>query len=74
MHVRKQDPLTDTTPERGSPGVCKFSCPHSMCNFVFGTKHGMLIHASRCRYKDEYVVERIIGSKGPVCAEKFKIR
>ena len=47
-----------------------------MYNFVFDTNHDMLIHASRCRYKDEYVVERIIDidSKGPVCAKKFKIR
>ena len=33
----------------------------------------MLVHASKCRYKDEYRVERILESKGPVCARKFKI-
>ena len=30
MHVRKQDPLTDTTTEEAQ-GVCKFSCPHRVC-------------------------------------------
>ena len=28
-----------------------------MCKFVFGTKRGMLVHASRYRFKDEYTVE-----------------
>ena len=40
---------------------------------VTGTKHDTLINVSRCRYKDEYVVERILDSKGPVCAKKYKI-
>ena len=73
LHVRRQDPITSTTPEEAKR-VCEFKCPHAMCNFVFGTKHGMRIHASRCRYKDEYEVEKILDSKGPVCAKKFKIR
>ena len=39
---------------------------HIMCNFVFVTKHDMLIHVKRRRYKDEYLVEGILDSKGPV--------
>ena len=73
MHIRKQDPISDTTTEEAR-SMCKFKCPHSMCNFVFGTRHGMQIHASKCRFKDEYVVESILDSKGPVWAKKFKVR
>ena len=73
MHVRQQDPITDTTSEEAR-GVCKFKCPHDMCKFVVGTKHGMVVHASRCRFKNEYTVEKILDSKGPTCAKRFKIR
>ena len=73
MHIRKQDAITDTTSVEAQQ-VCKFKCPHSMCNFVFATKHGMQVHASKCRYKEEFVVERILDSKGPTCAKRFKIR
>ena len=45
-----------------------------MCNFVFDTKHDMIIHASRCRNKDEYSRGgKILESKGSVCAKKIKI-
>ena len=73
MHIRQQDAITDTTTEEAQ-NVCKFKCPHSMCNFVFATKHGMQVHASKCRYKEEFVVEKILDSKGPTCAKRFKIR
>ena len=33
----------------------------------------MLIHISRCPYRDKDVVERILDSEGSVCVRKFKI-
>ena len=73
LHVRPQDPVSDTSKEEAAK-VCRFVCPHLNCGFRFLTKHGMLVHAGRCEWSNEYEVERILACKGPTCARKYRIR
>ena len=73
MHVRPQDPVSNTTQEEAAK-TCRFVCPHLGCGFRFYTKRGMLAHAGRCEWGDEYEVERILACRGPTCARQFKIR
>ena len=44
--------------------VCKFTCPHSNGGYKFLTKRGMLVHARRCEWKEEFEMERILDCKG----------
>ena len=73
LHVRPQDPVTVTTSNEATK-VCKFVCPHLNCGFHFLTKRGMLVHAGRCEWNQEFEVERILTCKGPLCARKYRIR
>ena len=73
LHVRAQDPVGETTDEEAS-SVSKFVCPHLNCGFRFFSKRGMLAHASRCEWKNEFEVERILSCRGPLCSRQFKIR
>ena len=43
-----------------------FVCPHPGCNHVFLTKRGINIHAGKCQWKNEFVVEKILSHKGPI--------
>ena len=73
LHVRPQDPVSDTTCSEATK-ACKYVCPHLNCGFRFFTKRGMLIHAGRCEWRNEFEVENIIACKGPVCSRQYKIR
>ena len=73
LHVRSQDPVSETTKEEAS-AVSKFVCPHLNCGFRFFTKRGMLAHAGRCEWRNEFEVERILACRGPMHARQYKIR
>ena len=55
IHVRAQDPISETTDEEAIQ-ECKFTCPHLTCEFKFRTKRGMLAHADKCCWRQEYKV------------------
>ena len=73
LHVREQERPPPTTREEAL-SVCKFECPHMHCNFRFHTMHGLKVHAGRCKWKDEFEVEKIVGHRGPIVARQYKIR
>ena len=53
---------------------CKFTCPHLSCGFKFKTKRGMMIHAGRCQWKNEFEVDRLLACEGHICARKYLVR
>ena len=73
MHVTKQEEVSRTSDEEARE-KCKFTCPHPGCNHVFLTKRGMNIHASRCQWRNEFVVEKILDHKDPVTARNYLVR
>ena len=73
LHVHKQDPVTPTTHEEAK-ATCKFKCPHPGCNHTFLTKRGLSIHAGRCQWQNEFVIEKILEHKGDLVKRQFKIR
>ena len=73
LHVRPQDPVSDTSCEEASK-VCNFVCPHLNCGFHFLTKRGMLVHAGRCEWGNEFEVARILACRGAPCARQYRIR
>ena len=72
MHIRAQEEVAPATKEEAK-GVCKFTCPHLNCGFKFFSKSGMLVHAGRCEWRDEYEVELIKDHRGPLTARQYKI-
>ena len=73
LHVRQQEGVTKTTQDEAR-AKCKFACPHPGCGHVFLTKRGRDIHAGRCQWQNEFVVERILNHKGPTTARQYLIR
>ena len=73
LHVRQQDDVTKTTSEEAEK-VCKHKCPHLNCNYTFMTKRGMQIHASRCEWRNEFELEKIVSHRGPVTSRSFLIK
>ena len=73
LHVMIQDPVSPTTAEEAT-NQCKFTCPHLNCNFKFMTKSGLRIHMSRCEWRDEFEVERIVQHRGAVVSRQYKVR
>ena len=73
QHVRTQEPITRTSNEE-AVSVCKFVCPHVGCGFKFHTRRGMLIHAGKCEWKNEFLIDRIVECRGPTNRRKYKVR
>ena len=73
LHVCQQDVVSETTPEEAKK-LCRFKCPHLNCNHSFLTKRGMQIHASRCEWKEEYEVGRIVDHRGQVTSRSYLIK
>ena len=73
MHIRMQDDVSPTTLEEAQD-VCKFTCPHLNCGFKFRTKAGMMVHAGKCEWKNEFEVQSIIDHRGPTIASQYRIR
>ena len=65
--------MSETTIEEAS-AVNKYVYSHLDCGFRFFSKRGMLAHAARCEWKNEFVVERILACRGPMYVRQFKIR
>ena len=73
LHVRKQDEVSKTTSEEAKK-LCRYECPHLNCDHSFLTKKGMLIHAARCEWKDEFEIERIVSHRGPVTSRSYLVK
>lgn len=57
--------------------MCKLTCvtcPHLKCGHKFTTKSGMLIHAGKCEWKDEFEVDFITNHRGPVTSRQYQVR
>ena len=63
MKVCRQGEVSRTTAEEAKK-VCKFACPNIGCTRVFFNKHGMLCHKGRCKWKEEYLIDRIADVRG----------
>ena len=59
MHVRKQNPVSETTNEEVI-AACKHKCPHLNCKFSFFSRRGLLIHMGKCKWRKEYLFDRIL--------------
>ena len=73
MHVRAQEEVPPAT-QAEAREVCKFTCPHLNCGYVFASKAGMLVHAGGCEWKDEFEVDFITNHRGPITARQYNIR
>ena len=71
--MRQQEEVGKTTPNEAR-AKCKFACPHPGCNHVFLTKRGLTIHAGKCQWKNEFVIEKILNHRGPVTARQYQVR
>ena len=63
MHVQEQDRVSPTTTKEAK-GVCKHACPHHGCHKVFFNIHDCKVYAGKCRWRDEYIVDRILKVTG----------
>ena len=73
LQVKRQDEITPMTPAEAR-AQCKFVCPHLNCGHKFMTKAGLKINMSRCEWREEFEVERLVDHRGPVVARKYKVR
>ena len=73
LHVRAQDETTPTTTQEAEK-ACKYTCPHLHCGFKFLTRRGMLVHAGRCEWKDEFEIDGILDCKGDIYCRRYKVR
>ena len=69
MKVSKQGPVTKTTTDEAKK-VCKFACPNMGCNRVFFSKRGLLCHQGRCKWWDEFLIDKIVDVRGPAHSSK----
>ena len=73
LHVRQQEEVSRTTLVEAK-SKCKFTCPHPGCDHTFLTKRGMHVHAGKCQWRNEFVVEKILKHRGPVTARQYLVR
>ena len=63
MHVKEPGRVSPLTAAEAK-GVCKHACPHDGCRKTFFNAHGCKVHAGRCRWRDMYVVDKILAVRG----------
>ena len=73
LHVRRQDAVSATTSEEAEK-ICKHICPHLNCGFRFFSKRGANIHAGKCKWRNEFEVEKILDCEGPPTNRKYLIK
>ena len=73
LHVCEQDTVSKTTNEEAEE-VCAFTCPHLHCGHKFLNAAGMRIHASRCKWKSEFKVQKILDIRGNTTTRQYLIR
>ena len=73
VHFCEQGRVPESTAEEVK-AVCKHTCPHVGCDKVFFNKHGLHCHAGKCKWKQWFVVERILDTRWTNRKREFKIR
>ena len=73
MQVREQGRIAPATPAEAA-AVCTYTCPHLGCGKVFYNMHGCKCHAGKCRWQQEYEVDRILAVKGTTAQRKYLVR
>ena len=53
---------------------CKHKCDHVGCGKVFFNLHGLKCHQGRCKWKQWYLVDRILTTRWTRSKREFKIR
>ena len=74
MHIRRQEECSPVT-DLEAKAQAKFVCPHIDCNYVFNNKHGLKVHASKCKKKDHFTADKILevfGATGSA-SRRFKV-
>ena len=59
-HVCEQDAVSRTTDEEARK-VCTHKCKHPGCTKVFKNAHGAKCHQGKCRWRQTYVMEKILA-------------
>ena len=75
MHVCEQGAVSRTT-DAEAKKVCKHKCKYPGCNKVFRNAHGVKCHQGKCRWKHEYVMDKILAVSGlPTSSNcRYKVR
>ena len=73
MHVCPQGSVSATTAEEARK-VCKFKCKNVGCSRVFKNAHGMKCHAGKCRWREYYLMEKILSARGEPGKQEFLIK
>jgi len=63
MHIAEQGAVSCTTNEEATK-VCKYTCKNAGCNKVFYNAHGMRCHAGKCRWRNSFIMEKILAVQG----------
>ena len=75
MHICRQQVCTPVS-ESEARDHAKLTCPHAHCNYVFNNRHGLKVHAAKCRMRDVHCIDKItavVGDTGSV-NRRFKAR
>ena len=54
--------------------ICKHKCPHVGCSKVFFNSHGLKCHKGKCKWKQWYIVDRILANRWTKGKRMFKVR
>ena len=54
--------------------LCKHKCPHVGCKKAFFNMHGLKCHQGRCKWKQWYIVDRILATRWYKRKRQFKVR
>ena len=73
MHVRRQDAVSTMT-QQEAKDACKYVCSNEGCDHCFLNLRGLKIHEARCKFRDHFEVDRILGCKGPVTSRSYLIK
>ena len=69
MFVRAQDPVSKTTADEAG-AVNKHVC---CCGFKFLSRRGKLVHEGRCKWPNEFDIDKILDCAGEVHKRKYKV-
>ena len=73
MHVCEQDAVTATTAAEARK-VCRHKCKNPGCGKVFYNVHGARVHQGRCRWKNMYVMEKIVEAVETTDGWRYRVR
>ena len=73
MHVCNQGEVSHTKPEEAIK-ICKFKCTNVGCSRVFHNVHGAKCHAGKCRWRQYYLIDKLLDVRGEVGKREFLVQ